>query len=250
MAAPCPCSAGEQVGITLNLSPTYPETSSPDDQAAATRADGFFNRWFLDPLYGRGYPEDLAATFGDIMPEMQGNDLDLIATPTDFLGINYYFPQTLHAVSPDENPLGAANRTPEQERAAGRETTEMGWPVVADGLYELLTRVHRDYAPKAIYITENGAAFSDEVQNGQVDDPRRIAYLHDHFLTANRALGEGVPLRGYFVWSLMDNFEWAHGYAKRFGIVYVDYETQDRIPKTSANWYKRVIAENTVLPVE
>lgn len=242
--------AGAQVGITLNLSPVYPETSSPDDQAAAARADAFHNRWFLDPLYGRGYPQDLAAIAADTMPEMQGNDLDQIATPTDFLGINYYFPQTVHAVSTGENPLGRANRTPEQERAAGREITEMGWPVVPDGLFDLLTRVHHDYAPRAIYITENGAAIDDQVQNGQVDDPRRIAYLHDHFLAARRAMGEGVPLRGYFVWSLLDNFEWAHGYAKRFGIVYVDYETQDRILKTSATWYKGVIEESRVLPVE
>lgn len=236
-----------RVGITLNLAPIAPASASPDDQAAAARFDMFLNRWFLDPLYGRGYPHDLVALYGDAMPQITPNDLDIIAAQTDFLGINYYAPQTVRAVPFTEHPVGAAPRPVEDEIAAGREVTEMGWPIVPDGLRDLLLRVQHDYAPKAIYITENGAAFADTVTAGAVHDPRRIAYLQGHLTAASEALQAGVPLRGYFVWSLMDNFEWALGYSKRFGIVYVDYATQERILKDSAGWYKRVVAENAVL---
>jgi beta-glucosidase len=239
-----------QVGITLNLSPAYPATSSPEDQAAAQRFDGYHNRWFLDPVYGRGYPEDMLRLYGDLLPQMGASDLDIIATPIDFLGINYYFPARVRAVPFDINPLGTATRSAEELAAEGRELTAMGWEVAPEALTDLLLRLHHDYGPRAIYITENGAAFDDHVMDGSVHDPRRIAYLRSHFLAAHQALSTGVPLRGYFLWSLMDNFEWAYGYSKRFGIIYVDYETQARIQKDSAYWYQRVIAENAVPNME
>ena len=242
-------SANAQVGITLNLAPARADSDTPDDHQAATRADGYQNRWFLDPLYGRGYPADMLELYGDQFPAVSAADLQEIAAPIDFLGINYYFPAFVRAGT-DATPLGFASLQRDELVAAGYELTEMGWPVVADGLSELLMRVHHDYAPPAIYITENGAAFADQAVDGSVNDPRRVAYLHDHFRAAQQTIDAGVPLRGYFVWSLMDNFEWGLGYSKRFGIVYVDYTTQQRIPKTSARWYQRVIAANTVVGME
>ncbi|MDP9312368.1 MAG: GH1 family beta-glucosidase [Chloroflexota bacterium] len=239
--------AGAQVGITLNLSPAVPASDSAEDQAAAERLDMAFNRWFLDPLYGQGYPPALAELYGALMPEIEANDLDLIATPTDFLGINYYFPQTVRAVPFSQHPLGIGTRSPEEEIAAGREITAMGWLVAPEGLTDVLKRVQTDYAPKAIYITENGAAFDDTLADGTVNDPRRTAYLRSHFAAAWEALHAGAPLRGYFVWSLLDNFEWAHGYSKRFGIVYVDYPSQTRVLKDSAHFYQRVVEENAVV---
>ncbi len=236
-----------QVGITLNLSPAYPVTPSPEDQAAARRHDGYQNRWFLDPVYGRGYPEDMLQLYGDLLPQMEASDLDIMAAPTDFLGVNYYNPARVRAAPFTANPLGYSTRSAKELAAEGREITAMGWEGAPETLTGLLLRLHHDYGPRAIYITENGAAFDDQVTNGRVHDPRRIAFLRSHFQAAHEALSRGVPLRGYFVWSLMDNFEWAYGYSKRFGIVYVDYETQARIPKDSAYWYQRVIAENAVL---
>jgi beta-glucosidase len=241
---------GAEVGITLNLSPAYPASDSAEDVAAAERFDGFMNRWFLDPLYGRGYPQDMTALYHEIMPQMDAHDLDIIATPIDFLGVNYYFPTVVRAVSLDVNPLGIEQRSAEEAAAAGRETTAMGWEVDPQGLNTLLVGLQHDYMPKAIYITENGAAFDDQVTNGAVNDQRRIAYLQSHFAATHTAMTNGAPVRGYFVWTLMDNFEWAHGYNKRFGLIYVDYATQTRILKDSARWYQRVIDANAVVEDE
>jgi beta-glucosidase len=239
---------GAQVGITLNLAPAYPASDSQADQQATAHFDGFQNRWFLDPLYGRGYPKDMVRLYGDAMPEIDPADLDIIATPTDFLGINYYMPQIIHAVPRQPDNLGFATRDPKDAAAAGVEITAMGWEVDPNGLKDTLLRVQHDYAPKAVYITENGAAYDEQPEDGVVRDTPRINYLTTHFNAATEAIGEGVPLLGYFVWSLMDNFEWAYGFSKRFGIVHVDYETQTRTPKASAYWYQRVIAENKVVP--
>ncbi|MCM8748747.1 GH1 family beta-glucosidase [Thermomicrobiaceae bacterium CFH 74404] len=233
-----------QVGITLNLSPVRPATEAEEDRLAAQRYDGFLNRWFLDPLFGRGYPQDMLATYGELAPTAQTGDLDAIAVPIDFLGVNYYTPAFVRYDASVLNPLKAILVPPEELQAAGYELTEMGWAIVPDGLYELLIRLQRDFAPSTIYITENGAAFADQLEDGAVRDPKRIAFLHDHFAAAHRALQDGVPLRGYFVWSLMDNFEWAHGYSKRFGLIYIDYETLERIPKESYAWYSEVIRAN------
>jgi beta-glucosidase len=234
-------SKGAQVGITLNLSVHYPASPSEADAEAAQIADGTGNRWFLDPVNKGSYPEDVIAKFKLDMGFVEMGDLDAIAAPLDFLGINYY---TRNIARNDDVP--EAQNEP-RTVFPNPDPTEMGWEVYPEALYELLTRLKKDYTFPAYYITENGAAYPDAVgPDGKVDDPKRVAYLREHFKSAARAIAEGVPLKGYFVWSLMDNFEWAWGYTKRFGIVYVDYPTQTRIPKASAHWYSGVIADNAV----
>lgn len=243
-------SADAQVGITLDLSPIHPASASDADRVAAERYDGYWNRWFLDPLYGRGYPADIVQMYGQQMPAIEADDLEIIAVPTDFLGINYYRPTIAQAVPTEVEPLGFSDVSPGELEARGYEVTEMGWPVVPEGLTELLERLHREYAPRSLYITENGASFADQVVDGAVHDVRRQAYLHGHFAAALQAIQAGIPLHGYFVWSFMDNFEWGFGYSKRFGIVHVDYATQTRTPKASARWYQHVIAANTLVDLD
>jgi len=231
--------AGTQVGITLNLAPVHPASPAAEDVAAARRRDGYLNRWFLDPLFKGTYPEDMLAFYGQLAPLVQPGDMARIAAPLDFLGVNYY---TRNVVRDDPESPEVQSRLVMPE---GAEVTEMGWEVYPQGLYELLMRLRDDYRPPAIYITENGAAFPDEATpDGRVFDPRRIAYLDGHLRQVHRAIREGVPLKGYFVWSLLDNFEWSHGYSKRFGLVYVFYPTQQRIVKESGYWYRRVIERN------
>ncbi len=236
-------SPGAQVGITLNVSWVMPASPSRADREAARRHDGFVNRWFLDPLYGRSYPADLVEIYQNHFPQgmdfIQPGDMEAIATVTDFLGINYY---TRH-VARDH---GAPDNLPQEVFPAPTvEHTEMGWEIYPDGLYSMLNRVHFEYQPSLLYVTENGCSFSDGPDaNGRVADTRRLHYLRDHFAAAHRALQSGAPLAGYFVWSLMDNFEWARGYKQRFGLVWVDYATQQRIAKESALWYRDVIAAN------
>jgi beta-glucosidase len=232
-----------RVGITLSLTPVEPATSSAEDQALARFADGKINRWFLDPIFRGSYPADVLEVLpllGDLVPHMEAGDAEIIARPVDFLGVNYYFRTIIH--QPAGRPFGEY----EIVKPAGAEYTAMGWEVYPQGLYNLLVRLHKDYSIPEFYITENGAAFVDTVTaDGQVHDERRIHYLREHFLQAHAAMTEeGVPLKGYFVWSLLDNFEWAHGYTKRFGIVYIDYPTQQRIIKDSGRWYQNVLASN------
>lgn len=231
--------AASHLGITLDFHPTYPASDRAEDEAAARRQDGFLNRWFADPLLRGSYPEDTVELFGAHMVEPQAGDMAIIRRPIDFLGINYYTRVVCRADG--EAPFHAA-----QVPQPG-EHTEMGWEVYPEGLYDLLTRLHTDYAPKALYITENGAAFADSLSaTGQIEDSRRTAYLREHFSQAQRAIGAGVPLRGYFVWSLLDNFEWSHGYGKRFGLIYVDYATQARTIKQSGHWFSQVTRRNGV----
>jgi len=231
--------ASTRVGITLNLAPVHPATDREADIAAARRHDGYANRWFLDPLFCGAYPADMLELYADLAPQVAPGDMARIQAPIDFLGVNYYT-RAVVADDPDTPILRAKG-----VRVEGPEYTAMDWEVYPVGLYELLTRLQRDYNPPAMYITENGCAFEDVVTPaGEVDDERREAYLREHFRQAHRALSDGVRLRGYFVWSLMDNFEWAYGYTKRFGIVYVDYATQRRIIKRSGRWYRSVIAAN------
>lgn len=230
-------SPGAQVGITLNYSPAHPATDSEEDHFAARVHDAFVQRMFLDPLAGRPYPAEAIEARGIRFDMIQGDDMTRIATSLDFLGMNNYSRDVASAGREawDAVPRDSADRT------------EMGWEVYPQGIYEMLMRVAREYPFKALYITENGAAFPDEVgPSGGVDDPRRVAYLRGYISQAGRALAEGAPLKGYFVWSLLDNFEWAYGYSKRFGLYYVDYATLGRIPKSSAKWYRRVIAENAI----
>jgi len=230
------------VGITLNLSHVYPETDSQADLEAAYKVDGFANRWFLDPVMKGFYPQDMLEIFGDAAPDVAPGDFDLITRPMDFLGINSYNPQ--YAAADPDSPLGANLVDREGEHTA------MGWIVEPQGFEDLLVRVQRDYDPPAIYVTENGAAYDDPPPvDGKVPDPQRISYLQRHLLAAHRAIGQGVRLRGYFAWSLLDNFEWAYGYDKRFGITYVDYETGERTIKDSGRFLAEVIQQNSV-PIE
>ena len=218
------------VGIVLNLSPVEPASARDEDERTALIHDGVLNRWYLDALFKGVYPADIL----ERQPiEVETSEMETIATPIDFLGVNYYSRAVVR--------MGPGGR-PAQTRPAG-EYTAMGWEVYPQGLYDLLTRLTRDYHPPALYVTENGAAFADAPgPDGAVHDPRRVAYLEAHVEQAARAVAAGVPLRGYFVWSLLDNWEWAEGYTKRFGLVYVDYTTQARTIKDSGHWYSRFIA--------
>jgi beta-glucosidase len=220
-------SGAPSVGIALNLSPADPASDGDDDRTAAELFDGFLNRWFLDPLFGRGYPEDVVERYGDAAPA----SLDGYQGRLDFLGVNYYTGYAVRAGG--KHPLGF-----EVLPAAG-EATEMGWAIQPDGLRELLARVSVDYEPARIYVTENGAAFAADSEGA---DPRRVAYLRDHFVAAADALEQGVPLSGYFVWSLLDNFEWAYGFTKRFGLVYVDFASLSRTVKDSGRFFAAVAA--------
>lgn len=229
-------SPGSQVGITLNLSPVYAASSSVEDEEAARTADGSQNRWFLDPIFRGSYPGDVAqGRYRDLLPRIDPDDMAAIATPIDFLGINNYSrtvvrhdPSSIHprSVHPDDSHY-----------------TAMGWDVYPPSFHDLLVRVHRDYAPPRIYITENGAAYEDLRDHlGAVNDPERRQYIHDYLAAERAAIEEGVPVAGHFVWSLLDNFEWHQGYVKRFGLVYIDYPTLERVPKASYYWYRDFIA--------
>ncbi len=223
-----------QVGIVLNLWPVEAASEDPADVAAANRAWERSETLFLDPLFQGHYPVAVYDLVGANMPVICAGDLALIAQKLDYLGINYY----------SRNLLSADGQV---ETVPGSEYTEMGWEVQAPALRRLLNRIQHDYKLPPLYITENGAAFHDEVgQDGKVDDPRRLAYLKDHFIQTRLAMQDGVDVRGYFVWSLLDNFEWSHGYSKRFGLIRVDYETQQRTIKESGNWYAEVIRSNQV----
>ncbi|WP_094550661.1 GH1 family beta-glucosidase [Petroclostridium xylanilyticum] len=231
-----------EIGITLNLVPVYPDPSShnEEDAAAAIRRDGFQNRWFLDPVFKGRYPADMINWYSKkvVVPVITQEDLDIISTPVDFLGINYYAPGYIKA-DPDAWPLEL------KHVFTGKDRTAMGWEIYPEGLYDLLVRLHKDYNGIKIMVTENGAAFNDIVnREGKVEDDNRLDFLYKHFIQAYRAIQDGVNLTGYYVWSFMDNFEWAEGYAKRFGITYVDYKTQKRIIKKSGHWYKEVIKNN------
>jgi beta-glucosidase len=230
---------GAEVGITLNPAFIYPASDSEADAEAVRRADGFGNRWFFDPVLRGEYPEDMVRAFGDTAPEIQAGDMEIISVPTDFLGINNYNPQFVKA--DPSRPDGVGNVDP------GGEHTAMGWPVYPQGLEDLILRIQRDYDPPAIYVTENGAAYDDPPPaDGRVHDPRRVSYLQRHLLACHRAIEQGAKLRGYFVWSLLDNFEWAEGYAKRFGVTHVDFETQERTIKDSGLFFADVIEANGV----
>jgi len=231
-----------EVGITLNLGHVEPATPSDADRAAAREADGFGNRLYLDPLYRAEYPADVLERLGPAAPPVEDGDMELIAIETDFLGVNTYARSVVEA-GPDGRPV--------HQRVPGSVYTAMDWEVYPDALQKLLVRVRDDYAPPAIYVTENGAAFDDvRDHEGRVRDPERQAYIAGHIASVGGAIDQGVPVKGYFVWSLLDNFEWAHGYSKRFGLVYVDYPTLARVPKDSFYWYRDFIANRpkTVRP--
>ncbi len=243
-------SPGAQVGITLNLCPAVAASPSPEDHGAARHFDGYFNRWFLDPLHRGRYPDDMVADYierGHLGSEglrfMLPGDLKAISTPTDFLGVNYYN----RAVMRSDRIAEEKNQPRTVEVAPESEWTDMGWEVYPDGLFEILVRLRAEYDVPKMYVTENGASYSDAPDGeGRVADARRIRFVRDHLVAAHRAIALGVPLAGYFLWSLLDNFEWDRGYTQRFGITWVDYATQLRVLKDSAHWYQRVIEDNAV----
>ena len=227
------------VGITLNLGQAYPVTDTPEDEAAAWKIDGQANRWFLDPIFRGSYPADLLERNELVAPVLQDGDLEAISTPIDFLGVNNYF----------RFLIGAGADGPKMERNPDAEYTDMDWEVYPEGLRKLLVRLAKDYSPPAIYVTENGAAFPDiRSHDGHVHDLERTAYLDGHIGAVAQAIADGSPVKGYFVWSLLDNFEWAEGYSKRFGIVYIDYPTLERVPKDSFYWYRDLIASRRDAP--
>jgi beta-glucosidase len=226
-----------QIGTIVDLNAVHPISDDEKDRVAASKLDEFWNRWFIDPLLKGEYPP-LAETLG-LRPSQE--DMDLIKQPLNFFGMNYY--SRLLATYDPSNPVT-------QAKVVQKKTpvTEMGWEIYPNGLYEILTRLRKEYDDPVLYVTENGAAFEDNVKrNGGVQDDDRIAFLRDHTLAAYRAIKEGVRLKGYFIWTITDNFEWTEGYSKRFGLVHTNYETQERTPKKSFYWYKQIIQNNCLL---
>ena len=265
-AAALRATSSAPVGITLNLVPVRPAGEDPADLDAARRLDGYANRLFLDPIFAGRYPQDMLEHYAGATPGfsvVQDGDLEAIAAPLDFLGVNYYAPGLVADPSTVEQARRSGLVVPVQEaehaadalgvvrlQHAGTRRTAMGWEIEAEGLRELLGRLHRDYPVPPIYITENGAAFSDYVDpEGRIIDGERIDYLESHLAAVAAAIADGVDVRGYFCWSLLDNFEWAHGYGKRFGLVWVDFPTGARIPKRSFSWYRDVVRANSAAPV-
>jgi beta-glucosidase len=238
-----------RVGAAVNLYAVTPASEADVDRDAARRIDGLQNRFFLDALLRGRYPDDVLTDVEPYDLGVHDGDLEVIGGPIDMLGVNYYnrFIVTGRAGAAPAitSPFAQASPWPGSEHVGfvqvGRPVTAMGWEIDESGLTEVLTRVAGEYPPVPLYVTENGAAFDDVVSAGGVDDPDRVAYIDAHLRACHDAIGAGVPLRGYFAWSLMDNFEWGWGYAKRFGLVYVDFATQRRIPKSSARWYATVI---------
>ena len=215
-----------RLGIVLNLSPLLPATAKEADHLKTRLEDGRSVRWYMDPLFKGSYPADVLEFLGADAPKVEPGDMQNIATPMDFLGVNYY---TRHIVSANESW---------DARDSGYDVTDMGWEVYPEGLTDLLLRLHRDYPVPPMYVKENGAAFKDEMTGDRIHDAQRTDYIARHIEAVAEAMRKGVRMSGYMVWSLLDNFEWASGYEKRFGIVHVDYETQRRTLKDSALWYR------------
>ena len=227
---------GAEVGIVIDPWPIHPATDSPADVAAAHAEDGLRNRWFFDPLLRGAYPEDVLERFADDAPPVRDGDLATISVPLDFVGVNNYSRRIVRA---------GPNGTAIDVRTPSGELTDMDWEVCPDTMYESLVRMHREYGVESLYVSENGAAFPDvRSHDGRIHDVERIAYLDGYLGSVAAAVADGVPVRGYFVWSLLDNFEWSHGYSKRFGLVYVDYPTLERVPKDSFSWYRDLIASS------
>ena len=229
----------KQIGLVVNIEPKYPASERPEDIAATARAHAYMNRQFLDPAILGTYPDEMRDIFGQAWPDIPAADLELIRQPIDFLGINYYTRNVVRHTA-HKYPLYAK---PVLQRQS--TYTQTDWEVYPDGLSDTLRWVRDRYGDIALYVTENGAAFYDPpVADGTVSDPLRLRYYRDHLRAVHAAIRDGVDIRGYFAWSLLDNFEWSLGYAKRFGIVHVDYATQKRTPKDSARYYAEVIRTN------
>ena len=222
--------ADARLAIVLNFTPTEPAHDDEASVAECGRVHDLDNRWYIDPIAGNGYPEETGEFYGWEAEEVRDGDMELIAAPLDLLGVNYYMPQFVGA----EGPLPAPETSPQNT---------MGWEVHPPTLGKLLRWLHEDYDFPSILITENGCPMPDEVrENGQIIDDDRLRFVRDHLIEVHSAIADGVPVEGYLVWSLFDNFEWAWGYGPTFGIVEVDFDTLERRPKKSADWYRDAIA--------
>ena len=233
------------IGITLDLYPTYPESDTDADNAAVAMADAYRNRWYLDPIFRGAYPSELLDHYAGrfSLDWIRDGDLGRMNRPIDFLGVNYYSRQIVRAPVPGEAtelPFATSiEPRPEIQRS------DVGWEMVPDCFTDLLVRLAKDYGSVPFLITENGCAVNDGPSaDGEIHDARRVEFMRTHIAALERAIDRGVDVRGYFTWSLLDNFEWALGYGPRFGITYVDYATQRRIPKDSARWYSEVARRN------
>jgi beta-glucosidase len=238
-------SKDSRVGIALDCRPNVPASPNPEDVEASIHADGYRNRWFFDPVFGQGYPEDMVSRYRDMgridgLDWVHSGDLEAISTPIDFLGVNYYTSVAIKAGEEEgEHPGVAPGPNPPEG------FTEMGWAVTPAALTEFLRRIRREYWKGPIYITENGASYSDGPgEDGSIRDTRRIEYVSAHLAALEEAIDEGIPVDGYFHWSLLDNIEWLAGFSQRFGLIHVDQETLVRTPKASFDWYRGVIARN------
>lgn len=244
-----------EVGIALDPIPVSPASRSKADADAARRVEDQRNRWFIDPILGRGYPKALLGEYVALLGEefVREGDVEVIGADLGFLALNYYSPSRVAAgkatVVPDARTAFRLWLNVEDRARPEVPVTSKGWTIEPEGLTDLLVGLKNDYGDIPMYVTENGAAFNDYVgPDGEVRDPERVDYLRRHFIAAHRAIEAGVDLRGYFVWSLYDNFEWSDGYSQRFGIVFTDYRTQARIKKQSALFYRDVITANAVEP--
>ena len=227
------------IGLVVNLEPKHPATDDPRDAAAAARADAYMNRQYLDPVFFGAYPVELRECFGADWPSHPERDLALIRQPIDFVGVNYYS-RGVTRDDPSDLPMRAPRTT-----VPGVERTGIGWEIYPDGMREILAWVKSRYGDVPLYVTENGAAYDDGAPTGDVvEDPRRVAYLRSHIAAVGAAIAEGVDVRGYFAWSLLDNFEWGYGYSQRFGLVRVDFTTQQRTIKRSGLLYRDVARTN------
>lgn len=232
---------GGKIGISNNYGTPYPLTGSEMDRAAAVRQDGWRRRWFTDPLFGKGYPQDMMEWYenqGVTLPKLHSGDLELMAGPMDFLGVNYYHPDYMY-----HDPKSWPNQA--SPKLTGLPYTECGWEIEPRGLYDLLVTLDRDYGHPEIKITENGSAWRDYLnREGKIADDNRIDYLYKHLLACRRAIDDGVQLNAYYAWSLTDNIEWSEATSLRFGLVYLDYATQKRTIKESGRWYGNLIKTN------
>ncbi len=219
-------------GIVLNFTPAYPQTDNEADQTAAAKANDHFNQWYAKPLFEGKYPDIIHQLPGDYRPDIMEGDMAIISTEIDYLGVNFYT-RAVYCASDDEYGF--------EELPAQPPLTDIGWQIYPQAMTDLLLSLNQLYDLPPVYITENGMADADKIENGQVNDPKRLDYLQQHLNAVNEAILEGVDVRGYFAWSLMDNFEWAEGYTKRFGLVYVDYPSQQRIVKTSGLAYRDLV---------
>ncbi len=228
-----------RVGMVLNFSPGYPATDTEADRVATDLHHEKFNRWFLDPIVGRGYPPLAWEAYGDDVPEVLVADAERMAPPIDFLGVNYYSRQVVHDPGSGGGKVLYARDND--------NVTDRDWEIYPQGLRDLLVWLNQDYDFPTLYVSENGAAYKDELTaDGRVHDPKRVDYIRQHLAMILQALDEGVPVKGYFYWTLADNFEWAFGTSSRFGLAYTQFETQERILKDSAHWYGHVTRANAL----